>query len=130
MFRSHNLRKGRRSISNHCYAITICTKNKTPHFTDFDTNRTLILTLKETAMKTDTSIIAFTIMPDHIHFIVKLNKDSDLSQFVRHFKGKSSAVLREYLNSKLWQQGYYEHCIRNENELITQARYIAANPLR
>ena len=130
MFRPHNLRKGRRSLSNHFYAITICTKNKTPHFTYFEINRSLILTLKETEATMNLEVIAFTLMPEHIHFIVKLNAGSKLSQVIRYFKGKSSAALRGRLTSKLWQQGYYEHCIRSENELLMQARYIAANPLR
>ena len=31
---------------------------------------------------------------------------------------------------KLWQRNYYDHMIRNENDLLNNARYIIANPLR
>ena len=31
---------------------------------------------------------------------------------------------------RLWQKGYYDHLIRNEEDLIASARYIIANPLR
>ena len=33
-------------------------------------------------------------------------------------------------NGQIWQQNYFEHQLRAEDDLINQARYIVANPLR
>jgi REP element-mobilizing transposase RayT len=33
-------------------------------------------------------------------------------------------------DKKLWQRGYYEHVIRNENDWLTAAQYILDNPLK
>ena len=31
---------------------------------------------------------------------------------------------------RLWQKGFYDHQIRDEDDLLSNARYIIANPLR
>lgn len=31
---------------------------------------------------------------------------------------------------KLWQRGYYEHVIRNQDDFDTAAEYIQTNPVR
>ena len=33
-------------------------------------------------------------------------------------------------NKKLWQRSYYDHIIRNENELYQIRKYIMENPLK
>ena len=64
-------------------------------------------------------------MPDHIHWLIQLNK-GDLSQAVARVK---SGFSREN-NQKIWQKGFFDHAIRDEAKLTTVARYIVANPIR
>ena len=83
------------------------------------------------------------IMPDHIHLLVNLeNKgefDSDrqgclsLRDVVKYLK---SYTTREYRkrsgdkNSVLWQQRYYDHIIRNDEDYNEKWQYIDNNPLK
>ena len=38
--------------------------------------------------------------------------------------------MRQTRGNKLWQRNYYEHIIRNENELREIREYITNNPLK
>ena len=73
---------------------------------------------------------AFIVMPNHIHWQFQLLNNNLLPQIIRCFKGRTAAACREFGIYKLWQKGYYDHLIRDEDDLVKNARYIIANPLR
>ncbi|WP_268796283.1 REP-associated tyrosine transposase [Pseudoalteromonas sp. P1-7a] len=76
--------------------------------------------------------ICFVIMPDHIRWLFQLNRSSELSNLVRKFKNITTYRFNKHngTNGKIWQTNYYDHKIRGDEDLIAQARYIVANPLR
>ena len=57
-----------------------------------------------------------------------------LGQMVAYFKYQSTKEMNVVDNSgtitKFWQRNYYEHIIRNENELKQKTDYILDNPSR
>jgi len=57
-----------------------------------------------------------------------------LGQIVAYFKYKSTKEMNAIDNTgtitKFWQRNYYEHIIRNENELKQKTNYILDNPSR
>ena len=90
---------------------------------------------------------ASTIMPNHFHAIIILaHHDMDvgagfkpaptakrhaLPEIIRGLKTFSSRRINKIRNTtgeKLWQRGFYEHIIRNENELNRTRQYILDNP--
>ncbi|HDS1651373.1 TPA: hypothetical protein UL921_001486 [Stenotrophomonas maltophilia] len=50
-------------------------------------------------------------------------------QILKSRSGRSIAT-RVDANVPIWQPGYYDHALRSDECLHTQARYIAANPVR
>jgi REP element-mobilizing transposase RayT len=78
------------------YFLTFCTDK-----------RRMLLQIKE--------LIAFTIMPDHIHTLVEIESIKDLSAFLRDFKKHTSKEIKKRLLFKeehVWQRGTMDHCIR------------------
>ena len=101
------------------------------------------------------SVEAFVVMPNHVHGIVVLagadHKDrpygkgdrpkgtlpGSLGRVVQAFK---SVTTCEYIAGtklknwpypgKLWQRSYYDHIVRNEDDLNRIRQYIATNPAR
>ena len=69
-------------------------------------------------------------MPDHFHWLFQLKNKENLSEVLRRVKGCSSFNIKNKHTPQVWQQGFYDSLIRNEDHLIAQARYIVANPLR
>jgi len=56
-----------------------------------------------------------------------------LSEVVRGFKsmsGRRVNALRGTLGVAVWQRGFYEHVVRNEEDLNRIREYVAGNPLR
>ncbi|MFY0641344.1 MAG: transposase [Bermanella sp.] len=119
------LKKGRHSQISFVYHLVISTKNRQPVFKDFDQARCFIRILKADEDLCFTKTLAFVVMPDHIHWLVKLEK-GDISQAVQRVK----SLFTKYSGLNIWNVGFYDHAIRTDEALIDTARYIVANPLR
>jgi REP element-mobilizing transposase RayT len=82
----------------------------------------------------------FVVMPNHLHGVVILGADSDLSlgDIVQRFKtlttSRFSHGVRQAawpaFRGRLWQRNYYDHVIRDEGSLERLREYIRDNPLR
>lgn len=70
-------------------------------------------------------------MPDHLHWLVQL-KTGSLNQLMQRLKSRSAISLNRLhgTHGAIWQKGYHDRAIRDEEDLRDVARYIVANPLR
>jgi len=130
------------------YFVTVCTENRKAYFVKFPELQEILQTQwielgnKFPNIKLD----EFIIMPNHIHgiiFIVGAIHELPLQQQYRrkmllpkiigYFKMKTAKQVNQVLNRSgqpFWQRNYYEHIIRNENELNRIREYIQNNPLK
>jgi len=76
----------------------------------------------------DATLLAFTIMPDHIHWLFQLGTRLSLG----HMLGRWKAATRTALASVglAWQRDYFEHRLRPDEDREAYARYIHLNPYR
>lgn len=82
------------------------------------------------------------IMPNHIHFVLLLKGDEaagasprpTVMDAVCAFKSLTTRVCKENkridADEKMFQTSFYEHIIRNREDYLEIARYIAGNPGR
>jgi len=70
-------------------------------------------------------------MPDHVHWLFTLRRDG-LSDCLRRFKSRSAHTINlvRQVPGPVWQSGFYDHRLRDDEDLRVQARYIVANPIR
>ena len=75
-------------------------------------------------------------MPNHIHGIIFLQGAASsaptLGRVVRAFKSISAIGANRLLNragQPFWQRNYFEHVVRDEDELHALRQYIRDNPL-
>ena len=84
---------------------------------------------------------AFVIMPDHVHGMLWLDDSMQdaptLGRVIGTFKAWVTISWRNYHRdanipclSHLWQRDYYEHVIRNDEDLELTREYILNNPLK
>ena len=123
---SGDLRKGRVSMPGHVYHITTATLERQPVFADLYAARRLILALRQAQNRDDATTLAFVVMPDHLHWLLQLGSRATLAQVV----GAVKAVAAHGLGRPIWQDGFHDHALRRDEELVDTARYIVANPLR
>ena len=123
--RAHNLRKGRYSEPSRLYLVTAVTRGRRPVFTDLQSARALINILRNEDLRKQVQTWAYVVMPDHFHWLLQLN-DETLSKVVGRVKSLSS----RQLGHSLWQDGFHDRAVREEDDLKAMARYVIANPLR
>jgi len=71
-------------------------------------------------------------MPDHLHFLVSPGEDgASVLSFTEQYKGKTTNESWRFdWQGKLWQPRYYDHIVRDDEDLVLIARYILDNPVR
>jgi putative transposase len=74
------------------------------------------------------SLRTCVIMPDHVHLLITLGVGADLSGALRLFKGRSAPLLRAV--GLRWQRGFFDHRMRDSEDLLPVFRYIYLNPHR
>ena len=105
--------------------------------------------LKTFQIRKNIQLDEYIVMPNHFHGIIILTENKGVLQYaptnkfhspsqsigsiVRGFKSAVTRGIKRldypFLYS-IWQRNYYEHIIRNENELNRIREYIQNNPLR
>ncbi|WP_415893550.1 REP-associated tyrosine transposase [Neptuniibacter sp. PT8_73] len=126
---SSSLRKGRISEEGRIYLVTFSTAKRQKVFTDLYLARIVVNSLKFQAKRCDT--LAYVFMPDHVHWLVQLNS-TGLSTIVHSVKSYSAKAINTYTGSTgaLWQNGFHDHALRDEEYLVDLARYVVSNPIR
>lgn len=129
-----DLRKGRMSIPWHAYSVTKRKDADAPFYlTDHEQFATKLIELFFFYQKQKhIDLGAFVVMPDHYHILFRLLDKKTLAQVIHSINSFMANHARKMLHliGSLWQDGYYDHAIRNEESLIKQAKYIEANPVR
>ncbi len=126
-----DLRRGRYSQGGNYYLLTSVVAGRRPIFADFRAARLLVNALRDRQEAGQVKSLAFVVMPDHLPWLVELRR-GDLPQVMRLAKGGSARLvnLRLSLAGPLWQEGYHDHALRRDEDLVAAARYLVANPLR
>lgn len=77
-------------------------------------------------------LIAWCIMPNYVHVMIKLAPDAELAAIIQRWKGASSYEINRILGRKgrLWQREYYDHYIRDMDHYHDSIAYILNNPVK
>ena len=101
----------------------------------------------------DIKLDAFVVMPNHVHSIVWIHEDKvtrvvgeglrpsptkktkrhGLPEIVRAFKSFSARKITELRCTQgqpFWQRSFYDHNIRDDEDLYNNRKYIQENPLK
>jgi putative transposase len=126
-----DLRKGRFSQSARAYHVTTVVAGRKPVFLDFWLGRVVVREMMRLQQEGTVESLAFVIMPDHLHWLFVLQDDWRLSEVIQRLKGGSARQLGQRVEHRpFWQRSYYDHAVRQEEDLLVIGRYIVANPLR
>jgi len=128
----HELKKGRFSELGRLYFVTATTAHRIPHFHDFFIARLLVDVMKDQTKNKEADFLAWVIMPDHAHWLLRVKERASLSMVMNNLKGRSARIINQKLSSKqnFWQANFYDHALRSDVCIKSVARYIIANPLR
>ena len=88
--------------------------------------------LANTRSNTPFEIIAWVIFPDHHHFIIDPYKE-DVSRIMQRIKMSFASLFRkanDMRSGRVWQNRFWDHIIRDEDDLQRHVDYIHFNPVK
>ncbi len=112
------------------YHITVVSAGRVPVLAGSSASA-VIASLRRAAEALQFELLAFVVMPDHVHLLVCGRTDeSNLVAFVQRFKQLTGFAYKRLTGGRLWQPSFHDHVLRRDEDVRTVARYIAENPLR
>lgn len=119
------------------YFITICTENKNHYFGEIVEEKMQLNEIGKLAYSNienlekiynTIKIDKFIVMPNHIHMIIIIKKETDLtvSRIIKQYKEWITKTIKKFI----WQKSYYDHIIRNEKDYYRIWKYIDENELK
>jgi len=127
----HNLRHGRFSQAHGIYSITTTSWQRHRVFAQWPYAHAAVQAFTHKDIIKDAQLLCWVLMPDHVHWLVQLGSQRELSVLIGTMKSASARAVRHAgYQKKVWSKGFYDRAIRKEDDIASIARYIAANPLR
>ena len=131
------------------YFLTICTKDRRCILSQIDEGAAygrlnpVIITEAGFAVERELKRIgdiydnvhvdSYVIMPNHVHIILMIqDEDSQqgtsptISRVVQQLKG----TVTKKIGKAIWQKGFYDHVIRDEQDYLVRRKYIEENPVK
>jgi REP-associated tyrosine transposase len=70
-------------------------------------------------------------MSDHLHLILAgTDEQADFQRFMSNWKQRSGFRHKQRTGNSLWQESYYDHVLRDDEEMERAVRYVLENPVR
>jgi putative transposase len=126
------LRRGRVSEPGRVYFVTTACDHRKPWFADWNVAHAVCALHAAPGAFLDAEPLAWVLMPDHWHALLSLNDGAPLSTVLQHFKARSARAANGVLgrSGAIWQRGFHERALRQDDDLRAAARYLIANPVR
>lgn len=114
------------------YFFTLVTNRRERIFYDSVAIKTFWQAIDYVKLRHPFNLVADVLMPDHLHIILTLPIGD--SNFPTRWRLIKSYFSRNYKNTRfsppLWQNRYWEHLIRDEEDLVSHIDYIHYNPVK
>lgn len=119
-------------LNNYIYFLTVHSYQNTSILRDIGRKCEFREKLKETTLERKCRIIAWVILDNHYHFMMKISNGSGLEAIFRKLHGATSFQWNkedDRKGRKIWQN-YWDYCIRDEGDYWKHFNYIHHNPVK
>ena len=87
--------------------------------------------IRQAAAATSFELLAYTVMPDHVHLLVQGQTDAaNVVRLVQRCKQKPGYSYRRATGDHLWLPSFFDRIVRRGDDAVEIAAYILANPVR
>jgi REP element-mobilizing transposase RayT len=118
-------------LENAAYHTISVTRGRRPLLSDPRAAAVILDTIDASRSKSHLYLLAYALMPDHMHLLCVPGDGVTISDVMKAIKGTSAkAANRAGLHEgPLWKQGFYDRVIRSEEHLNATVDYIHCNPV-
>ena len=125
-----NLRKGRYSQPGLYYFLTASIAGRRRIFTNWHRAMLVLDAIRWLHAADRFMVDAAVVMPDHLHLVGQLG-ESTLAKVMHTLKSYSAHGLSVAgVETPVWQKGYHDHGLRDDEDYRARVRYVLQNPLR
>jgi REP element-mobilizing transposase RayT len=121
----------RLEIEGGCYHTVSVTKGRSPFFADKRSAEILLDSLHFISQSFRAHILAYVVMPDHLHLLLAIRDGYTLSGVMHSLKRFTVQRINDETGhvGSIWQQGYHDRLISDEEQLRAAVEYIHKNPV-
>lgn len=139
------LRGRTRLLDYHLFFVTTTCHEFVPFIDPVEVKNILIANLKFYCTKHSAHIVAYALMPEHIHLMIYFSEENRLIEFMRDFKKFTSKQIREYWSrqsavpsrianslskcNNIWMNRFDDLYLYSPKVCYTKLNYINRNPV-
>jgi putative transposase len=121
-------------VPNAIVFVVAVTKDRRRVFGDTKHAELLLQVLRDVRQYRPFSLLAHSIIPDHVNLLLKPTGESNFSQ-IMHSVERSLTLRYKKIHGitgslSLWQRGFWDHVIRDEEDLRRHFDYVHYNPVK
>ena len=115
--------------------ITAVTVNRESILATNENKRLLLEIIREIKIEHNFSMLGYVILSDHFHLIIKI-RDADISKIMQSivlrftWRSIKQTAITQKQPVSLWQRRFWDHIIRDQNDLNRHLDYIHYNPVK
>jgi REP element-mobilizing transposase RayT len=109
--------------------VIFVTRGRKSLFLGSDLASICLEAIRESSTRVRVDLIAYCLMPDHVHMLVDVPEGVSLQRWAKTAKQLSGFRLRRKTGEPAWQVSYYDHILLREEALLDVAKYIWMNPV-
>jgi len=113
---------------NRVVFVTVCTKRRQPILAP-DERAVIVIDCLRNTFAAD--LVAYCVMPDHVHAVVVTDGQTALPKLVGLFKGRAALALgRVGAEKPIWGKSLWDRHARGEDDVPKMIDYVLNNPVR
>lgn len=116
-----------RSVVGLCFFVTATLDPRMPLFAVAANAQVIVDSLDFFRHRQEIELYGFVVMPDHVHFVLKVCGPAQLPDLMRRLK---SFVAKSLNRGPIWLKGYWSEVIADDHHLQQKLRYLHENPVR
>ncbi len=114
--------------------ITQIVKDRKPIFNNRGMFDLLIETLTNVKVLYPFTMLAYVFLPDHFHILIRPTGQGNFSQVMHSLKSNFTRAYKQKIKQTseiiFWQKRFWDHVIRDEQDLENHIHYIHYNPVK
>ena len=114
---------------NPLFFITFCTQQRRKLLASDTVHAAFVLFGTRAYSEQNVAVGRYVIMPDHVHFFVRRPDDLELGRWVGMLKQTLAKQIAPQA-SPIWQRGFFDHILRNDESYGDKWNYVRENPVR
>ena len=129
---SRRLRKSRTSYSYALYLVSTAKAKGADRLDNPISFAVMVSEISRLEREGVWEVPALVAMPTHLHMIVRLGRDQDLSHAMKLFKGRTAHKINEQnqTSGSIWYKGFHDRLIRDAENLSGYYNYLLKNPVK